>query len=341
MDEAEINKQSSLEFERAKKIIVETIRFLNLDLTGISVLTEVGTGLFNYTPIIAQFANASKIYALAKDNTYGNSFDAINACKEKLKYFKLKSENIYFAENTLPEEFLSNSQIITNSGNLRPLDASKLKLVTKGAAIPLMYEAWELRNDDLDIRYCKENNISVAGTWENYPGLEIFNYCKNLIIKIAFEAGFEIKSNKIIVWSDDHFGKLAYEGFTQLGAREVTLVSNPNDLYNKIENADFIFFCNYKSTDILLAEKASILDLKYLKKLNPSVSIVHLAGDIDNTYVKNNGIKIYPDKRGYSIRMTYTLSHLGIKPALMLLVAGLKVGEVLIKNENSKISQIV
>ncbi len=329
------------ELNRAKKIILNNIDYLKLDLSGLTILTEVGSGLFNYTPIIAQFANAKKVYAYAKDNNYGTANDAINDCLEKINYYNLDNEIIEFTSNTLPINFIRDSHIITNSGNLRPLDSNKLKYASKNVVIPLMYEAWELRESDIDVNYCLENNIPIAGTWENYPGLEIFNYCKNLIVKIVLEAGFEIKSNKIIIWSEDHFGQLASEVFNQLGAKEVMLINNEKDLYENVKGTDFIFFCDYKSKKTLFGEMNSCLDIVKIKKLNADISVIHLAGDIDNEYLKKNEIYIYPDKRGYPIRMTYTLTHLGIKPTLMLLVSGLKVGECLIKDQRSELVQLI
>lgn len=329
------------EIDRAKKIISNTIEYLQLDLSGLTILTEVGTGLFNYTPIIAQIAGAKKVYAFAKDSSYGTAAEAINACNKKLRHYNLDKEIIEFASNILPDHFISNAQIVTNSGNLRPLDKNKLKLFTPNTVIPLMYEKWELRESDLDVQFCKEKNIEIAGTWENYPSLEIFNYCKNLIIKIVFEAGFEVKSNKIIVWSNDHFGDLAVEGFNQLGAKQVVLVNKASDLYENLNETDFIFFCNYKSEEKLIASKNAIIDTKKIKDKNAGVSIIHLCGDIDNEHLKKEAINVFPDKKGYAVRMTYTLAHLGISPTLLLLTAGLKVGESLSKNEKSRLAQLI
>lgn len=331
----------TFEVDRAKKIISNTVENLKLDLSGLTILTEVGTRLFNYIPIIAQIAGARKVYAFAKDSSYGTAEEAINACKEKLSYYHLGGEVIEFASNILPVHFISKAQIITNSGNLRPLDKNKLKIATSETVIPLMYEKWELRESDLDVQFCKEGNIKIAGTWENYPGLEIFNYCKNLIIKLAFEAGFEVKSNKIIVWSNDDFGDLAIEGFTQLDAKEVIMVNKASDLYENLEDTDFIFFCDYKSEEKLFASQNAIIDTEKIKEINPGVSIIHLCGDIDNEHLKKEGINVFPDKKGYSVRMTYTLAHLGVSPTLKLLAAGLKVGECLLKGNSSELVQII
>ena len=45
---------------------------------------------------------------------------------------------------------LEDADIVTNSGHLRPLDEEAVGRMKPGAAIPLMYEAWELRPDDVD-----------------------------------------------------------------------------------------------------------------------------------------------------------------------------------------------
>lgn len=336
-----VNKMNCFELNRAKKIILNTIDYLKLDLSELTILTEVGSGLFNYTPIIAQFANAKKVYAYAKNNNYGTANDAINVCLEKINYYNLDNKLIEFTSNTLPSNFIKDSQIITNSGNLRPLDSTKLKYASKNVVIPLMYEAWELRESDIDVNYCLENKIPVAGTWENYPGLEIFNYCKNLITKIVYEAGFEIKGNKIIVWSSDHFGKLAVEGFSQLGANEILLINKKSELYDNIEGVDFIFFCDYMSNDILLSDQNGLIDINLIKEKNNNISIIHLCGDIDNEFLNKKDINVFPNKKGYSVRMTFTLADLGITPALSLITAGFKVGELLYKNEKSHLVQMV
>lgn len=331
----------TFDIDRANKIISNTIDYLKLDLSGITILTEVGSGLFNYLPIIAQFAGAIKVYAFAKDTSYGTALEAVNSCKEKLRYYSLDPNVIEFALNELPSHFITNSKIITNSGNLRPLNKNKLKFSSSNVVIPLMYEKWELRESDIDVEFCRENNIKIAGTWENHPGLEIFNYCKNLIIKLILEAGFEIKSNKIIVWSNDQFGDLAVEGFNQLGAKEVILVNRAEDLYKKLNNTDFIFFCNYKSQEKLFGLQNAVLEAKKMKNENTNVSVIHLCGDIDNEYLKKEGINVYPDKRGVAHKMSHTLAHIGLKPTLMLFIAGLKVGECLHKNINSELVQII
>ena len=55
----------------------------------------------------------------------------------------------------------------------------------------------------------------------------IFEFCKNLIAKITFEAGFEIRGNKILVISNDN-GKSAIDVYRSLGAKMINLVPVQN-----------------------------------------------------------------------------------------------------------------
>lgn len=332
---------NSPQINRALKIIQQVIGKLNLNLQGKTVLTEVGSGLFIYTPIIALMAGAEKVFAWTKDTPYGNADDIIETCKSILKIVSISDDKIVFSKNERPVEHIQQANIITNSGHIRPLDKSFLEHVNPAnTVIPLMYEKWELRHSDIDIDYCLANHIKVAGTWENHPDLKIFDYCEQLILKICFEAGYEIAQNKIIIWSDDHFGALAERGFKSLGASNVIKTTDLNVLYENVSQADFIFFCDYLSKRNLIGIAAEI-DLDRIIKINNSIGIVHLSGSIDNDDVKKKNISIYPDQKGYPVRMTFTLAHLGLTPVLHLQAAGLKVGELLYKNIPSELVQII
>jgi hypothetical protein len=319
---------------RALRIIKQAIQKLELNLEGEVVLTETGSGLFLFTPIIALLAGADKVFAWTRETSFGSAEDIIQECKHILLLEGIDENKICFSNEKRPEEHIKQATIITNSGHVRPLNAKFLSHVSAAAVIPLMYEKWELRNTDVDITFCKEKNIPVAGTNENHPDVRVFDFCEHLILKIAFEAGYEILKNKIIVWSTDDFGTLAQQGFLKMGAREVVLTTKIEDVYAHAADADFIFFCDYMSTRNLIGTSGEI-DLHSLFLLNNNLGIVHLAGKIDNVFAKEKGFAIYPDKEGHAVRMTFTLAHIGFQPTLYLQAAGLKVGSLLRKNETS------
>ncbi len=326
---------------RYHKIIVESIEILQLNLDNITVLTEVASGLFLYTPIIAALAGAKRVYAVVNDSIYGKAEDIIKECLNIARFLNIDISQFEFSKNNVPITFLQNADIVTNSGHLRPLNEEKLKYLKPCAAIPIMYEKWELRTNDIDVAFCKKNNITIAGTWENHPDLQIFDFCKHLMLKIIFEAGYEIKENNIIIFSSDHYGVLLKAGCEELGANNILVSTNIEEITSSMPMADFIFFCDYNNLNVLLDNtSASLFNLKEIKKLNKSLGIIHLAGAIDMQYVNDEGFHLYPNKNGYVQKMTQTLAYLGPKPLLLLQTAGLKVGQELFTNTISNLSQI-
>lgn len=322
---------------RAVRIINETINDLDVDISGKVVLTEVGSKNYLYTPIIASLSGASEVYAVAKNSRYGLAKDIIAECLTYCE--KLQIKNIKFLEEDIPNTVLAQADIICNSGNLRPINEDKLKHCKQSVVIPLMYEAWEFRAQDVDLSYCKIKNIKVAGTWENHPKIKVFNYCGMLAVKMALEAGFEITGNNIIVWSDDHFGEVISQKFKDEKASVIQTVQIA-DFYNNLASVDFVFLADYDESGKYFG-KDGIFDIKKIKELNPDISFIHLYGNIDIEFINSNNISIFPQQNGHAQVMTYTLGHVGLIPILRLQVAGLKVAQEMIANNYSPISQIL
>ena len=319
---------------RAIRIILDSIDRLDLSLNGLSVLTEVGTNNYLYTPIVAALADAQKVYAWTSDTSYGPGCETIERCSNLASKLGVL-ERIEFSNNEKKAEHIQAANIITNSGFIRPIDEVFLKHVNaKKCVIPLMYEAWECRVADVDVQACKVAGVKVAGTWENHPAIRVFDATGPLAIKLATEAGFEVYRNEIAVWSADDFGATAARAFESLGAKSVLLTSDKVELLSILPHLDFVYFCDYAGK-VPLVGSGGILDLSELKKLNPGVGIVHLFGDLNLELCLGHGVRVYPSKYGYPERMTETLAYLGLEPSINLTVAGLKVGQSMIEaNEN-------
>lgn len=327
-----------LKSKRVLSKIKNKIEELELDLTGYTILTEVGSSEYIYTPVIAALANASRVYAYTKNSKYATAADNISQCKVLLKSIDLLNK-VEFYSGEVSKMHLETADIITNSGFLRPLNADKLKYLNEDAVIPLMYEKWELRDSDIDINYCKQNNIKVAGTWENHPSLLVFNHVGPLALKMALNAGYEVYGNKIIVWSDDHFGEVIKDAFLNIGANVVILTTDEIYLYNNIDDVDFIFICDYDEK-----REYGILDFFNFEKLlqkNSTFGIVHLFGKIDYMKHKDLLTNIYPAFDGFHNLMTFTLSQVGINPIVNLQVSGFKVAESLKKKNKCDFAQII
>jgi hypothetical protein len=320
------------QFHRYEKLIESVIKKLELDLSGKTVLTEVGSSLFALTPIIALKAKAKKVFAWGKDTRYGKADDCIDFCKKILASFNSNTNDVEFAANVRPSEHIAEADIITNLGNVRPLDESFLKWLKQDAVIPLMCEAWEFRKSDIDLDYCKQKNIKVAGTWENHPKFKIFDACGYLAAKLCFEAGYELYQNKIAIWSNDNFGEVIYKAFQNFYPEKLILTYDTEQLNQEL---DFVFIADYMSMGLIIGNNGEI-PLAYLK----DKGVVHLSGKIDSDFCRKNKIPLYPDFDGFSKQMTHTLSHLGPKPMLDLHSAGLKVGQILHDSRESSIADL-
>lgn len=337
-----MSKLSKFEVRRLIKKAEQAISLLNLDLKGLTVLTEVGSNYFVLTPVIALMAGASKVFAWTRDSRFGKGHDNVTQCKAILSYIDFDGE-IVFSVGERPIEHIEAANIITNSGFVRPLNQAFLQYVNPNhTVIPLMYEAWELRPSDIDINYCQQHHIRVAGTWENHPALKVFSSTGPLAVKMVMEAKCEVYQNNIIIWSDDHFGTEAKKSFEQLGANQVILTTKLNTLKNNLASADLLYICDYNEKRPYFGEcEDAIFDIHYFKVINPALQIVHLYGKIDYQLLKNNQFSVYPPRDGSPSIMTFTLAHLGMTPLIRLQAGGLKVGTLIHKNQENKLAQII
>ncbi len=322
---------------RAIEIIEQTIKSLDLNLKSYVVLTEVGSNNYIYTPIIPLLAGAKRVYAWTRDSSYGSGEEIAASCLIVAKSLGLE-DRLEFSVNNKDFEHVKQADIITNSGFIRPINKGFIKNLKKSAVIPLMFESWEIRDQDIDIKACTEKNIKVSGTWENHPQISVFDYVKELTLKMIFEAGFEINGNKFIVWSKDHFGEKAKEILQLNKAKQVVLTTDYNTLKSNLKDTNVILLFDYNESRIFFGDNG-FFNIDELKKINQSFAIVHLYGNVDCRYLLEKNISVYPNKNGLAQNMTFKLAHVGLIPLLRLLTAGFKVGQEILNNKLSKLTQ--
>lgn len=323
--------------KRVLALIQDAINKLRLDLSGLIVLTESGSGYFSVSPVIAALANAARVYAWTRDSIYGRGRNNSSETRKLLERTNLDGR-VVFRLNERPEGDIENADIITNLGFVRPIDHSFISRTKPGTVISAMCEKWEVRNNDIDIDACRKREVKVAGIWENYPGLRIFDSVGNLAVKLCLEAGFEIYQNKIAVWSNDDFGKVVKRTFEDFGADKVFLINRVSELIRIAGESriDFLFIADYTSPATIIGS-GGVLDPAALSRYFSA--IVHLCGKVDWRFAEKRGMTVYPKQRGHANRMTRTLAYLGPKPVIDLHTAGLKAGELLYKNKKSKLLQ--
>lgn len=321
-----------MDIARINRIIEEVILKLNLDLSGYSVLTEVGSGYFLLTSLIALKGGASKVFAWTKDSHFGKGQDLINELFALGVKMNVDNNKLIYAINERPVEHIKEADLITNLGHIRPLNNEFISHMKGTSVVPYMCESWEYRNGDLDLEFCKKKGIQVAGTWENHPDLKIFDAVGPLAVKLLFEAGFEVYGNNIVIVSQDKFGFTIKKYLENIGVKKVQVIDHIKSFKEDFGHVDVVLLADYTSKNELIP--MGLVVEKFPKGLP---KIVHICGELE----ASGQLDIYPLKNGSSFKMTETLAYLGPKYVIELHAAGLKVGEFLLKKKPSDLIQII
>jgi hypothetical protein len=311
---------------RARLLIGEIVRRLTLDLNDMVVLTEMASGPYIYTPLIACLAGASQVLAVVKDSSYGRR-EEITARGQGLIQMWGIDDRIVVVPDPTPT-LIAKADIVTNLGFVRPIDSTFVSHMKAGAVIPYMREAWEFRAEDLDLAACWKRNIPVMGTSENHNGLGIFDFCGPLAAKMLFEAGVEVKDNHIAVASQDSFGEVISTYLQACGA-QVQRVRKASELdVRQHKRLDALVVACY-TTDELIVGPDGWFEADLLATHHPECTVVQFVGNVDAGSLALHGLRCIP---GFSVgarRMAQTLAALGPKPVIDLHAAGLKVGELM------------
>jgi hypothetical protein len=311
--------------ERFVSLIQNTIELLNLDLSGLTVLTEAASGAYVCTPVIAALAGAERVFALTRDSQYARAKTVIRLTRTLEQLCGIPNKVEIFTKHS-PDLF-ARADIITNLGFVRPIDEEAVAVMKPTAVIPLMCEAWEYRDGDVDLDACRLKGVSVFATNEDYPGLEIFAYSGLLCMNMLFNAGIEVRRSTIIVVSGDKFGTVISRQLSDARATVCQVTTLQQISANRLANADALVVADYRRDDIIIGTDGD-LSVEVLANSAPGLTVVQFAGCIDVQALKERGIMVYPGIELEARRMAMTLAALGPRPVVELHTAGLKVGEI-------------
>lgn len=301
--------------------IKKAISRLNLNLKGLKIVTECATGIYACTPVIALLAGVKKVVTYGRDSKFGKFYSAKEDVITLLQNLNAPSLNLIITNNQKELiDHIKDADIITNSGHLRPLDRHKLENMKVNAVIPLMYEAWEFRETDIDISFCKEKSIKVAGTNERHPNVGVFDYLGTLVVKALIDTGMEIVNNKYLLICDNDFKEYIAKTLLSMGA-EVQFYPTRD-----LVGLDGIIFAH---TPAICGGKLKI-NYDYLPKEVPIC--LQLFGDVNRNFFNTKWIpKVEPDEG----HMGLYLSDLGVETVVRLQAGGLKVAELLFADKTT------
>ena len=318
---APLDDRPGLHPMRLARLVDEAVDRLHLDLREAVVLTEAATGSYAVTPVIAARAGAARVYAMTRDTRFG-SVDQVTA--ETLELARLlgvdtRIEIVGQKRRSIVEA----ADIVTNSGHVRPIDEAMIAWMKPTAVIPLMYEAWELRPDDLDLAACGRKGILVAGTNERHAAVDVFSFLGVMAVRLLHDAGVAVYQSSVLVACDNGFGSFIQRGLEGAGAA-VELVANIADAKAATAHDAILVAKTPRPHPVVSEAEARRIAAEW-----PGVMVAQYFGDLDRPTLSALGIPIWPRHEPRAGHMGILPAEVGPEPTVRLQSGGLKAGEVL------------
>jgi hypothetical protein len=305
---------------RLARLVRDAVDRCRLDLSGRVVLTEAATGAYVVTPVLAALAGA-RVYAVTCATVYGSVEDVARETGDLADLLGVRERIDIVTEKS--REVVARADIVTNSGHVRPIDRTMIGWMKPTAVIPLMYEAWEFRPDDVDIAACRRHGIRVAGTDERAPDADVFSFLGILAVKLLLDAGIPVHGSRLLVLCDNPFAPFLARGLAGAGAAVdvgagLAMVS-PEASYDAL-----LVALRPGRRPVLSATDVAVVARRW-----PGAVVAQFWGDLDRPVLAAHDVPVWPPAAPAPGHMGILLSAVGPDPIVRLQAAGLKVGELL------------
>lgn len=321
---------------RVERLLGRLVGDYELDLEGLTVLTEAASGPYLYTPVLAALAGA-EVLALTADSSYASAAEVEQATSRAAAAVGV-AERLDVAVGRT-DELIRRADIVTNSGFVRPIDAAMVSALKDTAVVSLMWETWELRPDELDLDACRARGILVLGTDEGQEPLVLYPYLGFAALKLLFELGLEgYKSRVIVLGGGRSFGAAIRERLAEFGldvawfADEEADAAPYDELAGFFENEgasyDALLVAEHV-VDRMLVGPGGVLPAETIRRVNPSLRVGVVAGNVSAEDLDASEIVYRPERLRPFGYMSYQPADLGPRPVVELYAAGLKVGEAM------------
>ncbi len=322
-----------LNLARCQRLAEFSIGSVGLDLSGLVVLTEAATGPYALTAPLAAMAGAEQVVALSRDSRFGSRAEATAQTLEAAEAFSVGSKIDIIEDRN--DSRIGCADVVTNLGFVRPLNRELLHRLKPSAAIALMFEAWEFREQDIDLFTCRELDIPVLATDEGVPQLKTLDYLGPVAMRLLFECGIEVYRADLLICGSAPFAdaltrKLAGIAGT-IGQIDVSGLSSAEKEQTeaKIAGADALIVAEHRLKDRLIGTHGYWTAAE-LKRINPGLAVVHIAGDVERDALIAECIPHAP-QHDFALPgfMSVTTAYVGPRPLIELHAGGLRVGELL------------
>jgi hypothetical protein len=315
-----------LDLRRLVRLMDAAIARCRLDLTGFAVLTEAASGPYVVTPVLAAMAGGT-VYALAAASKYATAGELERSTFELARMTGVE-DRITLIQKKEPA-IIGKVDIVTNSGQVRPIDAQMVAQLKPACAVSLMYEAWEYRGTDVDVRACRSRGIKVAGTNERHPAVDVFSFLGLMAVKQLHDAGVAVYGSRVVLLCDNPFGPFMARCLQNCGA----VVTEARKLSPGFVPAacDAIIVALLPRAGLVLGAE----DANLLAERAPGAVVVQYWGDVDRAALAAASVPVWPPHEPEKGHMAVLPSAIGPEPIVRLQAGGLKVGEILARGFDS------
>ncbi|MEV7648997.1 hypothetical protein [Arthrobacter sp. NPDC089319] len=293
-----------------------------LDLSGAHVLTEAATGPYMVTPVIAALAGA-EVTAVTTASRYGTVREVADATAALADSVGV-ADRITVTDHKTAALFEA-ADIITNSGHLRPITGAYAEAIRPDCVVSLMFEAWELdwNRLDIDLQRLHQRGIRIAGTNERHPLVNVFSYLGPMAVAQLSDAGVPAYGSRIALICDNPFHSYLVEGLARAGA-QVQSGKTPADLVNFDKPEAIVVSMTPTGSPVIGGDLLRQLALQW-----PTVVLSQFWGDISREECREAGLAYWPIDAPAGGHMGVLPSRLGPDPIVRLQAGGLKVAQVL------------
>lgn len=301
-----------------KDLIKYSTDKFSLNLKNYTVLTEAASGNYVCTPLLAAYAGAN-VYAIGRDSHYGTYKEVVNDITNLAKSLGV-TQNINFVQS-LDEIKMDSLDIVTNTGFVRPIDNDFIKRLNKNCVITLVYEPWEIRDEDVDIKSCIKNGIKVFGTNESDNLLQTMKYLGYIVLHFLLVEKKTPFRTKILLIGSEKFNSSIQHVLKSLEYDCESILTQDAGVIHNITEYDVIVCAEMVLDTLIIGRKNAMIDSS---NLNENQLIIHVAGNVD---IQNMSAKIYPKKPAPVKYMSYTTDFINPLAVVDLHCAALKVAE--------------
>jgi hypothetical protein len=317
---------------RVARLIASAVSRFELDLRGIIVLTEAASEVFVVTPLIAALAGAEGVIALTRDSHHGPA-EQVRSYTRHWAALLGVGDRVEVVTGRAADH-ADRAQLVTNLGFVRPIDAEVVARLPPDAAVALMWETWEHREQDVDLAACRRHGVPILGTRETDPRLELFRYVGMVALRLLLEAELEVFRSRVLVVASGPFA-VEVEAVLSANQAEVLVLEGgrreglgSEALRGFLAGADAVVIAEHHHRGVLIGGDGGI-PVEWLRP--GGTVVVHVCGAVDAAALAQAGVPVHPARPAPAGFMTVATDHVGPRPVVDLHTAGLRVGQALVE----------